>query len=71
MLLNDLIGISATINVMVDDASDFRPQIGLPHVEDIVIDQGNFFDSFSRWVLLPELIIKVELALVNLAVLKV
>ena len=56
---------------MIDDASNFRSHIGLPHVEDIVIDQGNLFNSISRWVLLPELIVEVELALVDVAVFEV
>ena len=56
---------------MIDDASYFRSHIGLPHVKDIVIDQCNFFNSISRWVLLPELIVEIELALVDLAVFEV
>ena len=56
---------------MIDDASYFRSHIGLPHVKDIVIDQGNLFNSISRWVLLPELIVEIELALVDLAVFEV
>ena len=53
---------------MVDNACDFRSQIGLFHIEDIVIDQGYFIDSFSRWVLLPEFIVEVKLALIDLAI---
>ena len=56
---------------MIDDAFDFRSQISLTHVEDIVINQGNLFNILSRWVLLPELIVEVELALVDLAVFEV
>ena len=53
---------------MIDDASDFRSQIGLTHVEDIVINESNLVNSFSSWVLLPEFIVEVELTLVNLAI---
>lgn len=53
---------------MIDDASDFRSQIGLTHVEDIVINESNLINSFSSWVLLPEFIVEVELTLVNLAI---
>ena len=71
MLLDELVSIGATINVMINDTFDFRSQISLTHVEDIVIDQGNFFNIVSRWVLLSELIVEVELALVDLAVFEV
>ena len=71
MLLDELVSIGAAINVMINDTFDFRSQISLTHVEDIVIDQGNLFNILSRWVLLPELIVEVELVLVDLAVFEV
>ena len=56
--------------MMIDDAFNLWTQVGLLHVEDIVIDQSDLIDSFSRWILLPELIPEVELALVDLAILE-
>ena len=55
---------------MIDDAFNLWSQIGLLHVEDVVIDQGNLIDSFSGWILLPELIPEVEHALIDLAFLE-
>ena len=55
---------------MIDNTSNLRPQIGLLQVKHIMINQGNLIDSFSRWILLPELIVEVKLALVDLAVLE-
>ena len=66
----ELVSVSAAVNMMIDDAFNLWSQICLIHVEDVVIDQGNLIDSFSRWILLPELIPKVEFALIDLALLE-
>ena len=56
--------------MMIDNASNLWPQICLVFIEDIMIDQGYLINSFSRWILLTELIVEVELVLVNFAVFK-
>ena len=71
LLLDQLICIRATVNVMVNYAPHFAAKIALLPVQDVVVDQCHLFNCLSVRELRSELIVEVQIILTDLAVRKV
>ena len=71
LLLDQLLCIRATVNVMVDDTPYFAAKIALLPVQNVVVDQCHLFDCLSVGELRSELIVEVQIVLADLAVRKV
>ena len=71
MLFHELIRVSSTVDVMVDYASHFASKITLIVIQNVMVNQSHVCDGIGGGELGPEFVIKVQIILTDLTILKV
>ena len=71
LLLNYLVSVSATVDMMVDNTSYFAAKIALLPVQNVVVDQCHLFDCVGVRELGSKFVVEVQIILTDLAICKV
>jgi len=68
LFLNELVGVGATVDMMVNHTTHLAPQITLVRVKNVVVDQRDLLNGGRVRVLLSKLVIEVQVVMRDLAV---